>query len=148
MALEDLRLRNAQQLVDDVASRTPLVADSVTLVLVERPCTRQRVLAVRRLDVPADQSDDYSLSRLLYEEMQTLPIPPRDRDRPTVVVTVIARRGFNVWTRTEMTWAMAWRYSNHLTDAFSGDTVVVTEHGWASLDTHAAGPQPSLVAAP
>jgi len=145
MALEDLRLRNAQQLLDDVASRTPLVDDSVTLVLVERPCTRQRVLAVRRLDVPADQTDDYSLSRLLFEEMQTLPIPPRDRDRPTIVVTVIARRGFNVWTRTEKNWAMAWRYSNHFTDAFDEDIIVVTEHGWASLQSHAGGYEPRLV---
>ena len=64
-----------------------------------------------------------------------------------VVVTVLVRRGFNVCTRIEGDWMMAWRYSNHLTGAFVGDTVVVTEHGWASLDTHAAGRQPCLVAA-
>jgi hypothetical protein len=145
MVLEDLRLRNAQQLMDDVAARIPLTEDSVTLVLVERPSTRQRVLAVRRLEVPADQPDDYALSRLLYEEMRALPIPPRRPDCRTIAVTLIARRGFNVWTRVEKTWAMAWRYSNHLTDAYDEDIVVVTEHGWASLLSHAAGHRPHLV---
>ena len=147
MALEDLRLRNTQQLLDDVDSHMPLLEDTVTLVVVDRPATRQQVLAVRRLDVPASQPDDHSLSRLLHDEMQALPIPRREPDRRTVVVTIIARRGFNVCTRTEATWMMAWLYSNHFTDAFVGDTVVVTDHGWASLDTHAAGSLPCLVRA-
>jgi len=147
MTLADLQLRNTQQLVDDAAARQSLTEDSVTLVLVDRPSTRQHILAVRRLDVPANQSDGYALSRLLHEEMQELPIPPRGSDRSTIVVTIVARRGFNVWTRTEMSWAMAWRYSNHLTDAFVKDMIVVTEHGWASLDTHAGGSRPCLARA-
>src|SRR5437870_4988549 len=115
MELQDLWLRNTQQLLDEVATRVRLTEDSVTLVLVDRPSTRQHVLAVRRLDVSAVQSDDYALSRLLREEMQSLPIPPRSPDRRSIVLTIIARSGFNVCTGVEATWMMAWRYSNHLT---------------------------------
>jgi hypothetical protein len=148
MALDDLRLRNTQQLIDDVAARVDLTEGSVTLVLVERPSTRQKVLAVRRLDVSADQPDDYALARRLHQEMQTLPIPSARADARSIVVTVIVRRGFNVWTRVEMTWAMAWRYSNHLTDAFDEDIIVVTEHGWASLLSYAGGRLPCLETGP
>src|SRR5690242_4081252 len=138
MPLADLRLRNTQELVDEVASRTPLIEQTVTLVVVDRPATSQQVLAVRRLDVPAEQTDEHALSELLHDEMQRLPIPTRtSRDRHTIVVTILVRRGYNVWTRTEMAWALAWRYSNHFTDAFVKDLIVVTEHGWVSLDTHA-----------
>ena len=142
-----LRLRDTQQLLDHVASRVPLTEGSVTLVLVDRPSTRQGILAVRRLDVRADTPDDFSLARLLHEEMHGLPIPQRQGNVRSIVVTVVVRRGFNVWTRTEMTWAMAWRYCNHLTDAFDEDIIVVTEHGWASLLSHAAGPLPCLTEA-
>jgi hypothetical protein len=147
MALEDLRLRNIQQLVDEVAIAVPLVEDSVTLALVDQPATRQHVLAVRRLACRAQASAELALSRMLYEEMQTLPIPPRSPNRRTIVVTFIARRGFNVCTAIEATWMLGWRYSNHLTDAFVGDTIVVTEHGWASIETHAGGPHPCLIQA-
>ena len=133
--------------MDQVAARIPLDDDSVTLVLIDRPSTRQHILALRRLDVPATQTDWGPLRDLIRDEMERLPIPPRRKDACSIVVTMICRPGYNVWTETEMTWAMAWRYSNHFTDAFDEDIIVVTEHGWASLQSHAAGHQPRLVAA-
>ena len=144
MQLEDLQLRNTHELLEHVTARAPLPDDSVTLVLVEQPSTRQRVLAVRRLDVPAHQPDGYAMSELLCDEIRALPIPPRQPDCMSIVVTIIARHGFNTWSHVEKTWAIAWRYSNHFTDAFHGDLIVVTEHGWASMDTHAGGHRPCL----
>ncbi len=130
--------------MDEVVQRTAITPDSVTLVVVDQPATHQRILAVRRLDLTAAQDDWYELSHRLHDEMQTLPIPPRRQDQRTIVVTIIGRPGFNVWTSIEGTWATAWRYSNHLTDAFDGDIVVVTEHGWAALLNELGATEPRL----
>jgi len=144
MSLTDLQLRNVQEFMDEVTARQSIAPDSVTLVVVDQPATRQRILAIRRLDVPPSPHEQPDLSRLLHDEMQTLPIPPWRRDLRTIVVTIIGRSGFNVWTSIESTWAMGWRYSNHLTGAFDGEIVVVTEHGWAALFTEVGGGQPAL----
>lgn len=144
MSLADLDLRNTQQLMDDVTARISLSRGSALLVLVDQPATTQRVLAVRRLDVPARQPEwSRDLSELLYDEMHALPIPPRDPHIRAVVVTVLAREGLVGWGRAEKTWARAWRYSNHNTDALDRDIIVVTEHGWASLWSHAGGTRPT-----
>ena len=145
MSLADLQLRNVQEFMDAVTTTLPITAGSVTLVVVDHPSTRQRILAVRRLETPAAAHEHYEqheLSALIREEMRTLPIPPWSRDIHTVVVTIIGRAGFNVWTETETTWAMAWRYSNHLTGAIEGDIIVVTEHGWANLFLHQGAAEP------
>lgn len=84
------------------------------------------------------------MARVLCDEIRALPIPPRRPDCLTTVVTIIARRGFTTWSRVEKAWAIAWHYSNHVTDAFHGDDLLVTEHGWASLDTRAGGHHPCL----
>jgi hypothetical protein len=146
MSFADLQLRDTQGLVDEVAHQLAITPGSVTLVVVDEPATRQRILAVRRLDVSAAPHDELELSKLLHDEMQTLPIPPWSREQHTVVVTVIGRTGFNVWSSVESTWAMGWRYSNHLTGASDGEIVVVTEHGWAAMFTHEGGGTPALAA--
>lgn len=40
----------------------------------------------------------------------------------------------------------AWRYSNHLTNAFDGGVMLVTEHGWADFMTDYAGHSPAMAA--
>jgi hypothetical protein len=40
----------------------------------------------------------------------------------------------------------AWRYSNHLTNAFDGRMILVTEHGWTDFMTDTAGYSPAMVA--
>jgi hypothetical protein len=144
MALEDLRLRNTQELMEQVAARISLDDDSVTLVLVDLPSTQQQILSVRRLDVPATQASWEPLRDLLYKEMWALPVPPRSEGFHSIVVTIICRPGYNVWSSIESTWALGWRYSNHNSGAFDEDIIVVTEHGWASLMTGAAGHEPRL----
>jgi hypothetical protein len=148
MDLSDLELRNTQQLMDDIAARTSLDDDAALLALVDRPATTQRLLDVRRLEVPARQTTwSRELSDVLYDQMHALVIPPRDPRVRAVVVTVLVRNGLIGWGRAEKTWALAWRYSNHNTDAFDHDIIVVTEHGWASLWSHAAGALPGAAPA-
>jgi hypothetical protein len=144
MNLRELDLRNAQELMDDLAATTRLEDDGVYLALVDRPATKQRLLAVRRLEIPARIREwDRTISDVLYDEMHALPIPPRSPRLRAIVVTVIVRDGYNVWGPIEKAWALAWRYSNHNTDAFDRDIIVVTEHGWASLWSGAAGARPA-----
>ncbi len=76
--------------------------------------------------------------------MHALEIPPRSEESASILVTVIARRGRNGWGRLEKLWFTAWSYSNHNSDAFDRDIIVVTEHGWCSLWSEAGGVSPSL----
>lgn len=141
-----LDLHDTQELMDDISAQVQLEDDSIFLALVAEPATMQLLLAVRRLPVGAKQAAHNSaLSKLLYREMHALPIPERVDSFRHIVVTVIVRHGFVVWSPVESVWALAWRYSNHNTDALDLDIIVVTEHGWASLWSHAAGALPSRV---
>ncbi len=45
----------------------------------------------------------------------------RSRTVEHVFITVVCRAGRVLPGRTELFWSLAWRYSNHLTDAFDGD---------------------------
>ncbi|MEP6817725.1 MAG: hypothetical protein ABI873_19480 [Marmoricola sp.] len=150
MTLEHYDLRDPQLLMDDLARGTSLHDGDVWLALVLDPATRQRLREIRRLPAP-DHLDDEgrrAMSDLLYDTMHSLPIPPRGEHLRAVVVTVLVRPGFNVWGRLEKFWAMAWRYSNHNTDALDTDIIVVTEHGWASLRSYDGGEAPRLTGEP
>jgi hypothetical protein len=61
-------------------------------------------------------------------------------------VTFVVRPGLCVFGPNEGRWMSAWRYSNHLTNCFSGDVVLVTEHGWAALMADAGGHSPAMAA--
>ena len=65
--------------------------------------------------------------------------PPRH-----VLVTVVCRSGRVVPGPDELFWLTAWRYANHLGDAFDGDVYLVTEHGWTGSIDRRAGFAPSL----
>ena len=41
-------------------------------------------------------------------------------------------------------WFLAWRYVNHFQRLFSGDLILVTEHGWTDFMTKLGGAEPSL----
>ena len=45
-------------------------------------------------------------------------------------VLIVVRRGLCVFGVNEGLWCSAWRYVNHLRRLYSGDLVLVTEHGW------------------
>ena len=65
-----------------------------------------------------------------------------------LLVTVVCRSGRVVPGPSELFWLMAWRYANHLGDAFDGDVYLVTEHGWTGLIDRRAGFTPALLAKP
>ena len=39
-----------------------------------------------------------------------------------------------------------WRYANHLQDVYTGELILVTEHGWVDFMTDACGHEPRMVA--
>lgn len=65
--------------------------------------------------------------------------------RPTyVLVTVVCRTGVVMPSPAEFFWLMAWRYSNHLANAFDGDIYAMTEHGWTGYLDQRAGMTPTI----
>lgn len=64
-----------------------------------------------------------------------------------VLVTIVCRTGRVVPGPHELMWLMAWRYSNHLGNAFDGDVYLLTDHGWTGCHDRRAGFTPSLSAA-
>lgn len=111
-----------------------------------RPATEQRIVTLRRLQTPA-LVDDYEDARAeLYDVMQTLPIADHPHPLDHSVMTIVVRPGPCVFGPNESCWFMAWRYSNHLTNAYVGDLILVTEHGWCDFMTYEAGHSPVMAA--
>ena len=61
-----------------------------------------------------------------------------------LLVTIVCRSGRVVPGPEESSWLMAWRYSNHNSNAFDGDVYLVTEHGWTGCCDERAGFAPAL----
>ena len=141
-------LRNAQELIDEIAETVPLVEGTVLLALVHQPAKQQKLLALKELTPLPDDVDEGHRGRsdLLYDEVRKLVIPPRSDDSASILVTVVVRSGINGWGEEEKRWAQGWRYSNHNSEAFDGDIMVVTEHGWCSLWSETGAPKPAMVA--
>ena len=136
--------RSSAALIEEVAARVPLVEDTVYVVLVARPSTEQRIVTIRRLDTPA-RIDDWDMAREeIYGLMQELPIPQRPRPPRHSALTVLVRGGLCLFGPNEGRWMAAWRYSNHLANAFDGSMILVTEHGWCDFMTDEAGHSPAM----
>ena len=146
MTLHSSDVRSPAGLIGQVAGQVPLVGDSVYVVLVARPSMEQRIVAIHRLTTPALIDDWQEARDEIYDVMQQLPTPPRPAPLDHTVLTVLVRRGLCVFGPNEGRWMSAWRYSNHLTNAFDGRVILVTEHGWADFMTDTAGRSPALIA--
>jgi diadenosine tetraphosphatase ApaH/serine/threonine PP2A family protein phosphatase len=147
MTLKPYEYRDPGQVVTDVVARRVLHAGDMILALVRDPSAEQKVL--RLLTIPTSRRrglDQYERARLLADYAQRLRVPGRrGADSPWhSIMTVGARRGLAVFGPEEGRWLTAWLFSNHLTGAFSGDFVLVTEHGWADQYTGWGGRQPCL----
>jgi hypothetical protein len=147
MTLKPYEYRDPGQVVADVVARRGLRAGDMILSLVRDPSAEQKV--VRLVTVPMSRRsglDGYERARLLADYAQRLRVPDRrGPDSPWhSIMTVGARRGLAVFGPEEGAWMTAWLSSNHLTGAFSGDFVVVTEHGWADQSTGWGGRRPRL----
>jgi len=147
MAVSPHYCRDLSAVMSQIAELCPLTAGSALLAVVEDPNMQQRLTHIERLPVDARISEHEYARELLYAVMNdTLPVPdfagPGTRH---TVLTVLVRPGFAVAGPHEREWATAWRYSNHLRGASTGDMVVVTEHGWYELLSHWAGSTPAMV---
>lgn len=147
MTLQTWDISDPARLIDEIAERTPLLADTVHLAVVEDPSTRQLLTHVETLPVPARIGHYVQLGDLLEHTMCTrLPIPewsgPGIRH---IVVTVIVRGGLTVFGRNEEQWLLGWRYCNHLMGAFKGTVFLVTEHGWYDWQSDWGDYEPRLV---
>jgi hypothetical protein len=143
MELEPFDYRDHARLVNEVDRRVALVENSAYLALVHRPSTTQRVVTVKRLATPAVIDDYHEACAELREVMQRLPIPDAPRPQHSVM-TFVVRPGPCVFGPNERNWLLAWRYSNHLTQAFTGNLILVTEYGWCDLMTDEAGATPAV----
>lgn len=139
-------LRDPQALLEEIASAVPLTEGRVLLALVHQPARGQKLLALDELTpLPVGIDEGHrGRSDLLCDRVWRLPIPPRSDTSASILVTVIVRSGTNGWGEEEMRWAMGWRYSNHNSDAFDRDLIVVTPHGWCSLWSESGGHTPAM----
>lgn len=144
MKLESYEFRDPAELIREVASRVPFTDGAACVVLVAQPSTTQRIVDIERLTAPAGLDHYEDVRDELYETMRCLPIPDTFPVTHAVVTTVV-RRGLCVLGPNEGHWLNAWRYSNHLTRCFSGDLILVTEHGWLDFMTEYADTTPALV---
>jgi hypothetical protein len=146
MDREPWHYRDLAQLIEDVAERRPLVDGLALLAVVEDPSTTQRLTHLSKLPVDSRIDDFLEVQDLLHDTMQLLPVPdfagPNTRHG---VMTVIVRPGLCVFGRHESQWMLGWRYSNHFRGAFTGDLILVTEHGWADFMTNAGGHRPRML---
>lgn len=144
MTLKPYQFKKPADVIEEVARRVPLTAGAVYAVLVDNPSTDQRIVAVRRFDTPALIDDWQDAREEIREVMHGLPIPDEPRLPRHAALTVLVRPGLCVLGPNEGTWMNAWRYSNHLANAYSGDLILVTEHGWYDFMTDTAGHSPSI----
>jgi hypothetical protein len=145
MALENYDLLDPGALLADVARLTTLTAGRSLLALVAAPTTTQQVLRVETLPVDCTSPLPDDLSQMLRHAVVGFDLPRSAYPWKYSVVTIIVRPGFAVIGRTERNWYLGWRYSNHLQPTFSGDLIVVTDHGWVDMATRWAGHNPRMV---
>jgi hypothetical protein len=146
MTTHSWTLRSPAQVITTIAERVPLEPNAALVALVHEPAEKQHVVAVERLSTPA-VIDEWTVAREeIREVMERLPIPDEPRPPQHTAVTVVVRPGLCVFGQNEANWLSAWRYSNHLTNAYSGSLILVTEHGWSDFMSETAGLSPAMAA--
>jgi hypothetical protein len=148
MELENWELAAPARLIGQIASRHRLVAGLALLAVVEDPAGRQTLAHIELLPIDCRIEHHPPAADLLYETMQRLPVP--DFAGPGTqhsVVTVIVRPGLAEAGPYEAAWTSAWKKSNHLRPAFTGNVLLVTEHGWYDLMSHLGASFPRMQSA-
>jgi hypothetical protein len=145
MTLEPYEFRDPGALVADVLQRHPVAAGDALLVLVHHPSTVQDVVHVTRMHVDDLDRDAWEDGQRLGAAVRAMPIPSWNGEPPEhAVTTILARRGLAIIGPRERGWLAAWRYSNHLMHAYSGEVIVLTEHGWVEFVGDRGGFAPRL----
>jgi hypothetical protein len=147
MELDPWELRDPAALVADIARRVPFEEDTSYVALVRLPSMAQQLIAVKRLPLPAFLDDDDEIGDALCRMTRSFGIGFTGRAPEHAVVTVVVRPGRCLFGPNEAVWCKGWRYSNHLESVYSGDLILVTEHGWADFMSGEAGHQPAMTPA-
>jgi hypothetical protein len=145
MELETWGLMDPARFIEQIAGRHRLVAGLVLLAVVEDPASKQAIKHVEILPIDSRIEHYPQATDVLYEAMQRLPLLDfAGRDVRHSVVTVIVRPGLAVAGPNEAAWTLAWKHSNHLRHAFTGNLLLVTEHGWYDLMSEQDAAVPSM----
>lgn len=146
--LRTYELRDPAALIREVADAVVLGEDTAWLALIHHPSTEQTLLRVDPLPVPALLDDDDDISEHLRAATEAFGLPwiHNGRGPDHKAVTVVVRPGFAVFGPNEGVWCRGWRYANHLQDVYTGELILVTEHGWVDFMTDACGHHPRMVA--
>lgn len=146
MELHSFELRDPRRLIEEVAERVNLHEDTAYVALVHHPSTQQRLVRVVPLDSPALLDDDDDLTEELRGVAESFGLAWH-HPIEYLLMTIIVRPGRTVFGPNESVWFRDWRYSNHLQSMFTGDLILVTEHGWLDFMTNEAGHSPRMTAA-
>jgi hypothetical protein len=139
--------RQPGALLTELLHRMPAEPDDVVVATLETR-GKQELLDVTRVHAgPSPEQHDASL--LLRRHAQSVAgdqLPSKRGWHPPelLLVTVVCRSGRVVPTAPDYFWLWAWRYSNHLSNAYDGDVYLVTEHGWTGCMDERAGFEPAL----
>jgi hypothetical protein len=145
--LRSYEVRDPAALIREIADAVVLAEDTAWLALIHRPSTEQRLMRVDPLPIPAllDDDDDISAHLRSATEAFGLTWTNNGKGPEHKAVTIIVRPGFADFGPNEGVWFKGWRYANHLQDVFTGELMLVTEHGWVDLMTDACGHEPRMV---
>jgi hypothetical protein len=148
MELRPYEYRDPGEVLTAVVADRSLSDGDMLLALVHDPSGDQRVLRTIRLDSEHSRRlDPYQGPDILAGYLRQLAVPMRQPEEPPrfSVMTISARRGLAVFGPAECACMSAWRYCGHLVDAFVGEMMVVTEHGWADFMSGLGGREPRLL---
>lgn len=145
-SLKPYEFRDPAALVTEIASQVQLTAGAAYLALVHNPSVAQRLVRVDRLATPAEIDSYDEAQDEMREVIDRWPLPDIRPPRHAAVL-VLVRPGLCVFGPNEAQWFAANRYLNHLRSLYTGDCILVTEHGWADVMTSWAGSAPALVEA-
>lgn len=145
--LEPYDLLDPARLIHEVAGLVTLAEDTAWLAVVFRPSTEQQLLRVLPLPIPALLDDDDDISSHLRSAVEALDVGwiARGRGPEHMAVTIVVRPGLTQLGPNEGVWLRGWRYANHHQSVYTGELILVTEHGWQDFMTHAAGVKPRMV---
>lgn len=148
MTSANYKLRDPATLMHEIADAVDLTEDTAYVALVHHPSTRQRLLSVERLAIPALLDDDDDISEDLCEIACSFGIGWRQRTFEHLLTTVVVRPGRCVFGPNESVWLSGWRYANHCESMFTGDLILVTEHGWDDFMSGETGYHPRMLQRP
>jgi hypothetical protein len=136
-----------ERMLTDVFRELPREPDDV-LVSMMRTGDDQQLMDVKRVHTGA-LPERHDASALLRDHARSTAgerpwVGPGWQPLEFVFVTIVCREGRVVPTAQDYFWLLAWRYSNHISNAYDGDVYLVTEHGWTGCIDQRAGFEPRL----